>query len=543
MSRRLHVGAVTALFVLLTVIHTWPLATNLAHLSRVDAADYQLNAWAISWIARTLPRDPLHLFDANIFHPEPRTLAYSEPLLVPALVGVPLYWLGGSPVVVHNVLTLTGLVAMGLGMYLLMIRFTNDRSAAILAGCLFAFNAHTLTRFPQLQAFQMQWLPLALWALDRVLVTGRWRDAGWLALFVTCAALTSGYLAVFVVVTLATAFLVRPDRWFGTRAIALACRFVAAALACTLAVAVVLWPYAGVDQGAPIVRDLPQVAMFDASLDDYLATGGRFHYELWSHRFYAAGNDALFPGIIALLLAGLGLVLYPAHPGAWMLGGVALVGCVLSFGTTTPVYEWLCWAFPPAQSLRASSRFGFLFLFGVAGLASFGLSALRVRWSGRRWRAIAVTMCLVLANLEALRAPVDYTFFSGFSPIYSAISRDPEARTVVEFPFPARNQFAQNAEFVLASTVHWQPLVNGYSGFVPASYNEAATRLRTFPDPPALRFLRSLDVTHVVVHPQRFQRGRAERFVGRVESSVDLQLLGVDDDGIRLYRLLAGNES
>jgi hypothetical protein len=40
-----------------------------------------LNAWAIAWIAPSF-QDPAHVFDANIFYPERRTLAYSE-LLVP----------------------------------------------------------------------------------------------------------------------------------------------------------------------------------------------------------------------------------------------------------------------------------------------------------------------------------------------------------------------------------------------------------------------------------------------------------------------------
>ncbi len=114
MRQTLHVCETIAVFTLLTVIHTWPLATDLTHLSRMDAADAQLNAWAISWVAHALPRDPLHLFDANIFHPERHTLAYSEPLLVPALIGAPLHWLGASPVMAHNMLTMVGLVAMAL---------------------------------------------------------------------------------------------------------------------------------------------------------------------------------------------------------------------------------------------------------------------------------------------------------------------------------------------------------------------------------------------------------------------------------------------
>ena len=542
MRRTLHVCGITALFALITVIHTWPLASDLTRLSRVDAPDAQLNAWALAWVAHQLPNDPLHLFDANIFHPERYTLAYSEPLLVPALIGAPLHWLGASPVLVHNVLVMVGLVAMALGMYLLVLRFTDDRIAAILAGCLFAFNAHTLTRLPQVQAFHVEWLPLALWALDRLLTTVRYRDAWWLALFVICSALTSGYLAVFVVVMLAAALIVRPDRWLHRRGVALTTRLIVAGLACAVVVVAILWPYAVANQGAPIRRTWTEISMFGATLDQYLSTGGRLHYSLWSHRFYASGSDSLFPGVVAMVLAGVALVTLRSKRAVWMLGSVALVGCVLSFGTATPAYEWLCWVFPPAQSLRAASRFGFLFLLGVAGLAGFGLTGLRSRWGGRRWMTAVTVGCLVLVNLEALRAPVGYSRFQGFSPIYTAIAQDPGAGAVVEFPFPPRARFDRNASYVLASTVHWRPLLNGYSGFAPASYSDTAERLQTFPDQSAIRFLRGRDVTHVVVHPQRFRGDRAASLVERVKGSPELQLLGVDDEGSQLYRLRGANE-
>ena len=45
---------------------------------------------------------PLHLFEANIFYPAHDALAFSEPLIVPALIGAPLAWAGASPVLVYN---------------------------------------------------------------------------------------------------------------------------------------------------------------------------------------------------------------------------------------------------------------------------------------------------------------------------------------------------------------------------------------------------------------------------------------------------------
>ena len=70
----LAVGWAVGGFLLLVVVHTWPLITGLNHLI-TENDDAWLNAWAVSWVAHQLPRDPLHLFDANIYHPEPQAFA------------------------------------------------------------------------------------------------------------------------------------------------------------------------------------------------------------------------------------------------------------------------------------------------------------------------------------------------------------------------------------------------------------------------------------------------------------------------------------
>src|ERR1700674_4669230 len=104
-----HALWAAALFLALAVFHTWPLASAPAHRSLNHNADAELNAWIVSWIPHALATDPAHLFDGDIFAPERNTLAYSEPLILPALVGAPIRWLGGSPVLTFNLLLLTGL--------------------------------------------------------------------------------------------------------------------------------------------------------------------------------------------------------------------------------------------------------------------------------------------------------------------------------------------------------------------------------------------------------------------------------------------------
>ena len=59
------------------VVFTYPLVSGLTNMV-TDLADPLLNSWALAWVIHQVPRDPLHLFDANIFFPETGTLAFSE---------------------------------------------------------------------------------------------------------------------------------------------------------------------------------------------------------------------------------------------------------------------------------------------------------------------------------------------------------------------------------------------------------------------------------------------------------------------------------
>ena len=50
--------------------------------------------------------------------------------------------------------------------------WTGSTFAGIVAGCLFAFNAHLLTRYAHLQALHLEFLPAVFFAFDRVLRGG-----------------------------------------------------------------------------------------------------------------------------------------------------------------------------------------------------------------------------------------------------------------------------------------------------------------------------------------------------------------------------------
>jgi hypothetical protein len=559
MTVRRHL-ATLAFFTVLAVVHTWPLAMAPGRWSRVDSADYCLNAWILAWVVHQAPRDPLRLFDANIFYPEPRTLAFSEHLVPQSMFAAPVLWAGGSAVLAYNVSMLAGFALTGWAMATLLTRWTKDPLAGILAGSLFAFNGSTLTRLGHIQALHNEFLPLALLALDQLLASpitasrrssttylSSWSPAVRFGVCSALHALTSGYSLVFTVVANAAGTVARLPSWLPVwRSQEARARCLQLLLAAIVAAAIVTpfavpyW-YAREEQG--LVRSPSEVRLFSSTGVDYVAAAGRFYMDTplrWGYQ-HPDRRDVFFPGFVALTLAGVcvftGIAWRDAR--ARMCLAIGVTGFFLSFGPRTPVYAWLYEHVPLLQGMRAPSRFGILALFAMMALAGFGLARLRTigaRRSGSRGLAVASVVVIATAQAEMLRAPIHWSDYRGVSRVYRVVAELPHA-VIAEFPFHPPGAFFRNAGYMLASTVHWKPMLNGYSGFAPVSYRRMAQTLRTFPDSASLDRLRATGVTHVIVHPNLIGGGRGQTLLYAIEATGEFERVATDRE-VFLFRLL-----
>ena len=493
---------VLVLFLVCAIVQTWPLATDPAHLSRNDNADAQLNEWTLAWFAHELPRDPLHLFDGNMFFPEHRTVAFSEAMFVQGVMAAPPLWAGASPVLAYNIVLLAGFTLTAWATCLVVAQWTDDWIAGIAAGVMMAFNAHTLTRLAHLQAQHAEFLPLALWWLDALLRRPRWRSAIWLAIWFTLQALTSVYLLVFTAIALVVATIVRPDDWFGRRFAALAPKVALSAGIAGVLLAPYLFPYWKLHSEG-FVRSLDEVGFYAAGVRDYLTTPSRFHE-------WAGGQQALFPGIVALVLASVTIGTLKAFTDrrARMCLAFGLCGVLLSFGPAiAPGYELLYSTIPLVQGIRTTARFGYLGLVAVAVLGGYGVVILRRHVLTRTPRLnTTVSIALVaLVFLEPLAIPIVYEPFIGIASIYRLPAANPRA-IVVEMPIAPPDRPFRNAPYVLGSTLNWKPLINGYSGFTPESYTRHYVAMRDFPEAAAIAAMQAVGVTDVFVDLERIDQ-------------------------------------
>ena len=518
------------------MLHTWPLAAAPAHWSRVDPGDGALNIWAIGWVGHSLLHNPTQLFNANIFYPEKQTLAYSEAMLVQGAVAAPVLALGGSAVLAYNVSMLAGLASTGWAFCLLVRRWTGSWSAGYVAGSLAAFNAHSLVQLTHMQFLHTEFFALMLFALDRLIVTGRFRHVWSLAAGFALQGLTSVYLLVFSVWTLLFAIASRIREWWAAGPVAMVARFAAAGAIAVILLSPYLAEYYLVRDRMGFTRTADEAEA--ASWVNYLSTGSRVHFETWSKPFTTSSTSFTFPGFAALALV---VVAWSdraniADPRFRMCATVA-AGCIaVSLAPRLPFYPVLHAAIPLFQAVRALAHVGQVVLMMIAVLAGFGVATLQRAWgqhagvAGRRHRTTDSCQRRSVPRADRLhlvrRHPADLRRAGEGAQRGGGRGAIPNAAAVVP-----------EHSYMVNSTRHWRPLLNGYSGFRPAWYYEAYETMREFPSDRSLIALFQRGVTHIVIHKKGFAGALGEARMKELSSVSSLQYVAQDDD-ILIYRLL-----
>ncbi len=542
-------------FLILSLLLTYPLPFHLGSAVE-DRQDALLNVWITAWDGHQVLSDPLHLFDANIFYPYPRTLAYSELLLGNALLALPLTAVTGNPVLGYNVALLLSFALSALGAYLLVVRLTRSWGAGVVAGLIFAFSSYRMTNLAQAQLLATQWMPFALLALHEMIHRGRLRHAALFALFFSLQALSSFYYGIL----LALAALA-----YGLWSVATGRRtpwlpFLSTVLAIAFLLLPFALPYFRVQAEMGFERALADSEPFSASLRQYLMVpANNVVHARWlaSDDTPRAGGypvDALFPGLAALALAGVGLVRGRGRE-RWFFALLALAAAVLSLGPRlylaperaagldiTLPYAWLYALVPGFEALRAPVRFDALVSLALAVLAGYGTAALSTR---RGWRAGTSTLLAGLVLIESFVWPgataVEVPVGTEVPDVVRWLAgeatgdRRPAEGPILELPMASTTGGPQ-LEYQYLSTYHWRATPDGYSGFIPPKHGQIVYEMEVFPDERSVSLLQALGVRLVVLHPDRYTAERWREIEAALAETSDLLPLAVLG-GDRVYEV------
>jgi hypothetical protein len=500
------------LYALLTVLLTWPLA---AHLTVMDPGDSAFFAWEIGWEVHALFSDPARLPHANIFHPLRYTLGLDEPVLGTTVLVLPLALFTDDAVLLHNVARLLTFVFSGLAAFWLARELGAGEGIALLAGAAFAFSPIRTDQIAHLSTLGTQWLPLVVLFAVRFARTGNTVHALLSALFFVLAFHACGYHGVIALAVLPPAFLVL--LWGRWRPLATA--VLAGALAGILLLPLYLMHRKAL-QPERYERGSGETTYYSAALESFLATSSwnRLYGEA-TDPFRTIGPNNLFPGLVLPVLAVLGAVRLwrrrerPSRE-AIALAAMAAMAVVVALGPRLRFFgedlgpgpfALVREAAPVFKMIRVTSRAGVFLALPLAMLAVRALGD----WRPRR-AVLAGLFALVLA--EGVVAPIPMPEWTKVvdsrrdpPEVYRWLAAQPPGTPIVHLPMLdvyglERRPAFHESVYMVYSTHHWLPLVNGYAGIEPAEYRRYRELSRSFPAGEFLAAMRAIGVRYVVVH-------------------------------------------
>lgn len=629
-----------AVYLAVAVVMTWPLVLGLGRDVPGDLGDALLNMWILGWGAEQVPRlltgqaSLQEYWNANIFHPAPLALAFSEHLFGLVIQGLAVYHLTGNLILTYNLLFLSTFALSGVGMFLLSRDLLRDlfpanaeegttapwiAAGAFVAGLLYAFVPMRVAQVAHIQSLSSQWMPLALYGLRRFLVSGRPRALAGGSAALVMQNWSCGYYLIFFAPFVP--LFVAHQMWTA-RQLRNWRRWLALAGAGAL-VAAATWPFLSLYLRAREIhgfeRTRGEVVRFSADVYSYLTAPDALRVWGGVLQPFPKPEGELFFGAMMLLLALAGVlavaarvrrtstaeettVRSPLRRAAAWTAGVALTVQAVGFAAliftggfitsiagvplrATNAFRLITGIVVAAAALLALSprirrgaialaRSSIVFSMLLAGLAIWlslgplpqsrgetlqglglyallydhvpGFDGLRVparyamvaavflsivagagaaavlRASSRLPVAATALVGLVLVDLWFAPLPTNQTWAGGdVTPparvqpaddapaVYHVLASLPDDIVVAEFPF---GDPAWELRYVYYSTVHWKPLVNGYSGAFPREYQTTLARLQRLGTDPeaAWQALKAAGTTHVVVHAAAFPPGGAD---------------------------------
>lgn len=526
---------------------TWPIF-NLGHLASASyEGDARLIVWTLAWDNHALLAR-LPLFDSNIFYPAARSLVYNEHLAGISVFTLPIYALTGNPVLAYNVVWLLSWIACALAMHALLRRYALSELAAYAGSLVFTFAFYKMLQgHGHLQQIWTWPLPLSLLMLERWIERPTWGPVSAWTIVLLAGLLGSLYVAVMVALANGLLIAWRAGEGLATRPgtswhpIRRLLQLVASAAI----TGVVVWPFLSPYRSlAP--APAREAQSLSADLSSYLMPAAQTWPGIAWQRFVGRGPGPMFGertmslGWIALALAvvGVGASLRPRRdsPGTSFVGAYALLAIVtllLSFGppnhdSGVTLYS-LAAHLPGVGGFRAPARFGLLVLFGVAVCAAVGVDAIARARPRARTAIAAVVLPLMLSEWFVIGFPGKRPQPFAIPAVYR-LPAVTSAHAIVSLPdYRGDPHWFWETDYLLFSTAHWRPIVNGYGRWEPLSHGHDISYMMAFPGPNNAKAMKALGVDVVVLHAGRYPGGAAD-IVRVAQASPEYDLVAHDGD-------------
>jgi len=188
--------APATVYLLITLVWSWPLPLHLSNRFTHDPGDPLLVTYLMWWNAHAFPLTTAY-WNPPFYFPMRDALALTEHLAGLSPITTPLQWVGLSPLTTYNLVLLASTWWSALATHAGVRRLGGSMAAAYCGGLAFAFAPYRTSQLGHLQLYACWWLPLMMLALHGYYAD---RRARWLALLGASwvlQGLTNGYFLLF----------------------------------------------------------------------------------------------------------------------------------------------------------------------------------------------------------------------------------------------------------------------------------------------------------------------------------------------------------
>lgn len=466
-----------------------------------DLGDPLFTSWLLAWGGEGL-RHPLQLFNAPMFYPDPLTLMFSENLLGIAVPLAPVWYATKNAVLLNNLALMGSISFNAFGTYLFARKLRISWLGSVVAGSIFAFAPYRIAQLSHLHVEATFWIPLLLLVLvSHIEMPTLWKGlliGGLLAgqVWSSLNGAVIGAVALVIGAGAGLIYVIRRCTWQ---------RFALGLAVGGLLVLVATYPLFYFFQEArrlyEINMTIEEATRHSADLTSFVLVP-QHHLLLGkatkSLRVGAQIEKTLYPGVVALILAFVGVMRFRTR--RLLLGTLgigAIVPVVFTFGPEAHgvklPFGYVLDVLPFLTNLRVPTRLWPLFLLAL-GLLAGGAFPMK-KWLA----AIAVAALFV----DYFSFPLPTSRVPDVDAEYRWLAR--QKGSVIEIPgidpeHPGAPSLYNETKALFRQTRHWNPMLNGYSSYLPHDYLSAMTAIRSFPDSSSLDILAERKIRWAVIH-------------------------------------------
>jgi hypothetical protein len=203
-------------------------------------------------------------------------------------------------------------------------------------------------------------------------------------------------------------------------------------------------------------------------------------------------SDVAFMLAVIFAIAALPWREHVVHAERWVASIWIAIGFIGSFGEHSFLHSFLFRVIEPFRATRTPARWAIIAYCGLAIWMAIGAS----RLPKLRIALLALSIIEVIPRFTWQHVPAQ------FPPVYAWLARTRPA-CAIELPIGWNET---EAGYVLASTTHYVPIMNGVSGFDPPLHETLSKHAY---DDAMLDLIAQNGATVVIVHPEAAERVRA----------------------------------